>query len=127
MTMQHILPAIVAAVFALSMVPAHAEMKSQWVEYSHGDKVTGRRPAVLVAHAREGMTPKTQQLTELWAKLGYVSFAADIFGYGQGVLPKNIEEMTAQTNIYSKDRPLMRARAQAGYDTLIKNPMVDVT
>jgi dienelactone hydrolase len=138
MTMQHILPAVVAAVFALSVVPAHPEMKSQWVEYSHGDtklkaymayddKVTGRRPAVLVAHAREGMTPKTQQLTELWAKLGYVSFAADIFGYGQGVLPKNIEEMTAQTNIYSKDRALMRARTQAGFDTLVKNPMVDAS
>src|SRR5215468_8368757 len=136
MTMQHILPAIVAAVFALSMVPARAEMKSQWIEYTQGDtklkaymayddKVTGRRPAVLVAHAREGMTPKTLELTELWAKLGYVSFAADIFGYGQGVLPKDVPEMTAQTEIYSKDRPLMRARTQAGYDTFMKNPMVD--
>ena len=48
-------------------------MKSQWVEYSHGDtklkaymayddKVSGKRPAVLVVHAREGMTPKTQAL-----------------------------------------------------------------
>src|SRR5215813_13609185 len=138
MTMQHILPAIVAAVFALSVVPAPAEMKSPWGEYSHGhtklkaymgydDKVTCRRPAVRVAHAREGMTPKTQQLTELWAKLGYVSFAADIFGYGQGILPKDVPEMTAQTQIYSKDRPLMRARTQAGYDTLIKNPIVDAS
>ena len=80
---------------------------------AYDDKVTGRRPAVLVAHAREGMTPKTLQLTEIWAKLGYVSFATDIFGYGQGVLPKNVEEMTAQTTIYSKDRALMRARTQA--------------
>src|SRR5438034_3403842 len=136
MTMQHILLAVLAAVFSLSVVPARAEMKNQWVEYSHGetklkaymvydDKVTGRRPAVFVAHAREGMTPKTQQLTEIWAKLGYVSFAADIFGYGQGVLPKNVEEMQAQTAIYTKDRALMRARTQAGFDTLIKNPMVD--
>ena len=117
-------------------MPARAEMKNQWVEYSHGetklkaymvydDKVTGRRPAVFVVHAREGMTPKTLQLTETWAKLGYVSFATDIFGYGQGVLPKNVEEMTAQTTIYSKDRALMRARTQAGYDTLVKKPMVD--
>jgi dienelactone hydrolase len=79
-------------------------MKSQWVEYSHGDtklkaymayddKVSGKRPAVLVFHAREGMTPKTQALTELWAKFGYVSFAADIFGYGEGVLPKDVPEM----------------------------------
>lgn len=136
--MQHILPAVLAALFTLSAVPAQAEMKSQWIEYSHGDtklkaymayddKVTGRRPAVLVAHARSGMSPQTLKLTDIWAKLGYVSFAADIFGYGQGVLPKNIEEMTAQTNIYNKDRALMRARTQAGYDALIKHPMVDAS
>jgi len=136
MTMQRLIPAIAAAAFAFAAGPAQAEMKTQWVEYSHGnvklkaymaydDKVSGRRPAVFVAHAREGMTPKTQQLTELWAKLGYVSFAADIFGYGQGILPKDVPEMTAQTEIYSKDRALMRARTQAGFDTLVKNPMVD--
>jgi dienelactone hydrolase len=130
------LPTILAAAFAFAAGPAQAEMKSQWVEYSHGDtklkaymayddKVSGKRPAVLVVHAREGMTPKTQALTELWAKLGYVSFAADIFGYGQGVLPKDVPEMQAQTAIYSDDRPLMRARTQAGYEALLKNPMVD--
>jgi dienelactone hydrolase len=136
MTIQRIIPAVLAAAFAFATGPAKAEMKTQWVDYSHGDvklkgylayddKNTGRRPAVLVAHAREGMTPKTQQLTETWAKMGYVSFAADIFGYGQGILPKDVPEMTAQTNIYSKDRQLMRSRTQAGYDTLLKNPMVD--
>jgi dienelactone hydrolase len=129
------LPAVLAA-FVLAAGPARAEMKTEWVEYNHGDtklkaymayddKVTGKRPAILMIHAREGMTPKTLQLTEMWAKLGYVSFAADIFGYGQGVLPKDVPEMTAQTEIYSKDRPLMRARTQAGFDALIKNPMVD--
>src|SRR4029077_5944260 len=138
MTMQHILPAVLAAVFSLSAVPAQAEMKSQWVEYSHGDtklkaymayddKITGRRPAVLVAHARSGMSPQTLKLTEIWAKLGYVSFAADIFGYGQGVLPKDVAEMRAQTAIYTKDRTLMRARTQAGFDALVKNPMVDAS
>ena len=40
----------------------------------------------------------------MWAKLGYVAFAADIFGYGEGVLPKNVEEMSAQTTIFRKDR-----------------------
>ena len=135
MTLLRILPIILAAAFAFAG-PARAEMKTQWVEYSHGDtklkaymayddRVTGKRPAVLVAHAREGMTPKTQELTEIWAKLGYVSFAADIFGFGQGVLPKDVPEMQAQVAIYSNDRPLMRARTQAGFDTLLKNPMVD--
>ena len=109
---------------------------SQWVEYSHGDtklkaymiyddKVTGKRPAVLMIHARDGMTATTQKNAEIWAKLGYVVFAADIFGFGQGVLPKNVDEMQAQTEIYAKNHPLMRARTKAGWDTLVKNPMVD--
>jgi dienelactone hydrolase len=138
MTMLRMLPAFLAATFALAAGPVFAELKSQWVEYSHGntklkaymvydDKVTGRRPAVLMIHAREGMTPKTMQLAEIWARLGYVSFAADIFGYGEGVLPKDVPEMTAQTTIYVNDRPLMRARTQAAFDTLLKNPMVDAT
>src|SRR5271166_1293098 len=136
MTMLRMLPIILAGAFALAAGPAQAEIKSQWVEYSHGDtklkaymayddKETGARPAVLMIHAREGMTPKTLKLAEIWANLGYVSFAADIFGYGQGVLPKDVPEMQAQTAIYTNDRALMRARTQAGFDTLIKNPMVD--
>ena len=134
--MLRILLTILAAAFTLAAGPAQAEMKSQWVEYSHGDtklkaymayddNVTGRRPAVLMIHAREGMTPKTLQLAEIWANLGYASFAADIFGYGQGVLPKDVPEMQTQTAIYTNDRALMRARTQAGFDTLIKNPIVD--
>ncbi len=136
MTMLRMLAAALAAAFAFAVGTARAEMKKEWVEYGHGDtklkaymayddQGTGKRPAVLMIHAREGMTPKTLSLAETWAKLGYVSFAADIFGYGQGVLPKDVPEMQAQTAIYTKDRPLMRARTQAGFDTLIKNPMVD--
>jgi len=65
MTMRRMLPVFLVTVFALATDPAQAEMKSQWVEYAHGDtklkaymvyddKVTGRRPAVLMIHAREG-------------------------------------------------------------------------
>ena len=115
---------------------ARAEVKGQWVEYTYGgtklkaymaldDQISGKRPAVFVVHAREGMTAKTRNLTEMWAKLGYVAFAADIFGYGQGILPKTVEEMTVQTDIYGKDRPLMRARTQAGFDAMLAQPMVD--
>jgi len=136
--MLRLLPAAVAAVAVFAAVPASAEMKKEWVEYSQGgmklkaymaydDKITGKRPAVFVVHAREGMTPKTQQLTELWAQRGYVAFATDMFGYGQGILPKDVPEMTAQTQIFRKDPALTKARTQAGYDMLIKNPMVDAS
>ena len=67
MTTLRMLPTILAAVFAFAAGPAQAEMKSQWVEYSHGDtklkaymayddKVSGKRPAVLVAHAIEPLS-----------------------------------------------------------------------
>ena len=136
MTITRILPAILAAVFALVAGSAQAEVKKGWIDYTHGtkklkgyavydDAKNGKRPAILMIHAREGMTPKTLALTEMWAKLGYVAFAADIFGYGEGVLPKNVEEMSAQTTIFRKDRPLTRSRTQAGWDALVKHPLVD--
>src|SRR5258708_5952701 len=121
MSMLRMLSAALAAAFAFAAGPALAEMKSQWVEYSHGDaklkaymayddKIAGKRPAVFMIHARDGMTQTTLHHAEIWAKLGYVSFAADIFGYGQGVLPKDVPEMQAQTDIYTKNHALMRAR-----------------
>jgi dienelactone hydrolase len=129
---------IAALIFtaAFTATAAQAEIKSQWVEYSHGDmklkgylayddSVTGKRPAILMIHDRAGMQPYTQQHAESYAKLGYVAFVADFFGYGQGILPKDVPEAQAQMGIYTKDRALMKARAQAGYDTLLKNPMVD--
>jgi dienelactone hydrolase len=136
MTMLRMFAAAVVAVAFVAAGPAQAEMKTQWVEYSHGDlklkgylayddKVTGRRPAILMIHDRAGMQPYTLKHAETWAKLGYVSFAADFFGYGQGVLPKDVPEAQAQMGIYTKDRALMKARAKIGYDTLLKNPMVD--
>jgi dienelactone hydrolase len=138
MIMLRMLAAVLAALFVFALSPAQAQLKTQWVEYGHGgmkfkaymahdEKATGKRPAVLMIHAREGMTPKTQQLTELWGKLGYVSFAADMFGYGQGILPKNVEEMQAQTAIFRKDPALTKARTQAALDTLLKQPMVDAS
>src|SRR5262249_35900571 len=131
-------PVLLAAGVALAVAPAQAEMKRDWAEYSHGDtklkayvayddSVSGKRPAVLMMHAREGMTAKTRELAEIWARLGYISFVADMFGYGQGVLPKDVPEMQAQTAIYNNDRALMRARAQAGFDALLKDPNVDAT
>ena len=139
MTTMRFVAILFAAAFAVVQAgTVQAELKQEWVEYAHGDTklkgylvyddaITGKRPAVLMIHARQGMTPVTMAQAEIWAKLGYVSFAADFFGFGQGVLPKDIPEMQAQTAIYNKDRALMKARAQAGFDTLIKNPMVDTS
>jgi dienelactone hydrolase len=129
-------PMILAAalVAILQTMPAAAEFRTRTVDYKHGDTALegylayddsppNKRPGVLLLHRRDGMTDLTRKNTEMLAKLGYVVFAADMFG--QSIRPKSVPEMTAQTDIYNKDRALMRARAQAGFDILRQSPMVD--
>lgn len=120
--------------FALYAGTAQAAIKTQPVEYNHGstplkgylvydDSVSGKRPGVLLVHYRGGLAETTLKNAEMIARLGYVVFAEDIFG--KDVLPKTVPEMTALTDIYNKDRALMRTRAQAGFDVLRQHPMVD--
>ena len=95
MTMLRMLTAVFIVACALGAGAARAELKNQWIEYTHGDaklkgylvwddKASGKRPAVLMIHARDGMSPKNLKLAEIWAGMGYVTFMADIFGYGEG-------------------------------------------
>jgi dienelactone hydrolase len=120
----------------LQLGPAAAQLQTQTVEYKHAGtamegyltydaNTTGKRPGVLLVHRRDGMTDFTRKHADMIAKLGYVVFAADIFG--KGVLPKDIPEMQAETAKYSKDRVFMRARAEAGLDMLQQNTMVDAS
>lgn len=126
-----LLPVISAGLLA---APARAEMKTQWVDYTQGstalqgylaydDAVAGKRPGILLLHRRDGMSELTLQNAQMYARQGYVVFAPDIFG--KSVRPTTVAEQEAQSRLYSADRPLMRARATAGLDILLKNPMVD--
>ena len=122
-----------AVVMALSMTGvAHAEIKTQWIDYRQGDTplrgylayddaVQGPRPGVLLLHRRDGMSALTLKNAEMVARLGYVVFAPDVFG----AVPKDVEEEKAQSARFNQDRPLMRARAQAGLDVLRASPRVD--
>src|SRR6267154_1513125 len=125
---------LAAAAMTLLAGAAQAAMKTQWIDYKqsntalsgylvYDDAVQGRRPGVLMIHDRSGFSAGTLADAEMIAKLGYVVFAEDIFG--KGVVPKSVPEMTELITIYDKDRPLMRARALAGFDVLKAQPMVD--
>jgi len=114
--------------------PARAEIKTQWIEYKQGgtalrgylaydDAIKDKRPGVLLVHRRDGMSALTLKNAEMVAKLGYVVFAPDIFG----VVPTKTEEEVEQSTKFNNDRPLMRARAEAGLDILRSNPMVDTS
>jgi dienelactone hydrolase len=115
-------------------VTAEAAVKTKIVEYKQGDTVlegylawddakSGDRPGVLVVHEWTGINAHIRQRTEALAKLGYVAFAADI--YGKGVRPTAPSDAANTAGIYKNDRKLMRARARAGLEELKKQKFVD--
>jgi dienelactone hydrolase len=113
---------------------AEAKVKTQLVEYKQGtvvlegflaydDAKPGKLPGVLVVHAWMGLDDDARGRAQKLAELGYVAFAADI--YGKGVRPTNRDEAAKQAGTYKKDRALMRLRVAAALAELVKNPKVD--
>ncbi|RII30599.1 MAG: dienelactone hydrolase [Geobacter sp.] len=124
---------LMLAALALS-VNAEAAVKTKVIEYKQGDTVlegylawddtkTVKRPGILVVHEWTGLGPYVKRRAEMLARLGYVAFAADI--YGKGVRPSTPAEAAKTAAIYKDDRPLMRARARAGLDILKTRKYVD--
>ena len=128
-------PAVFAvALGLLAAAPAQAAVKTEKVEYTHGDAVlegvvayddssNSRRPGVLVVHEWKGLGPYAQRRAEQLAQLGYVAFAVDM--YGKGVRAKDHEEAGKLSGIYRNNRTLTRGRIQAALDVLRQNPLVD--
>jgi dienelactone hydrolase len=125
-----------AAVTGLQASRAQAAIKTQWVDYkqsdtalrgylAYDDSSTAKRPGVLLVHRRDGMSDLTLQNAEMVAKQGYVVFAPDIFG--KDAQPKDVQQQIEQSTYYNKNRPLMRARTQSGFDILRQNPQVDTS
>ena len=118
----------------LALGPVRAEIRTQVIEYKQGDTTLegylayddarkGKRPGVLVYHTWTGVGDYIRMRTEMLARLGYVAFAPDI--YGKGVHPKPPKESAAEMGKYTKNRPLLRARVQEGFEILRSNPNVD--
>ncbi|GFE61144.1 dienelactone hydrolase family protein [Geobacter sp. AOG2] len=125
---------MVAAALSCWAASAEAAVKTKVIEYKQGDAVlegylawddakTGKRPGVLVVHEWTGLGPYVKKRAEMLAKLGYVAFAADI--YGKGVRPATPADAARVAAIYKDDRPLMRARARAGLEVLKGQKFVD--
>lgn len=125
---------ILALVFALlPFSNAHAAVQVETVEYKDGatvlegllaydDAVKDRRPGVVVVHDWMGISDNTRQRITQLAGLGYVAFAADI--YGKGVRPKNAQEAGGLAGKFKGDRAMLRARVNAALETLRKSPRV---
>jgi len=122
------------ALLAMLWGNAHAALKTEAVEYRHGDTVLegymayddavqGKRPGVLVVHEWWGHNPYVRKRAEQLARLGYVAFALDM--YGKGKTTKDAKQAGEWAAAFRDDRKFGRARAGAGLEVLKKHPLVD--
>jgi dienelactone hydrolase len=114
---------------------AQAKMITKTVEYkqdgttfkgclAYDDALQGRRPGVLVVHEWWGLNDFARQKAEQLAGLGYVAFAADM--YGNGLVASDPQEAARLANeLRVKNQPLLRARARAALRALSEVPQVD--
>ncbi len=111
-----------------------AAVKGQTVAYKQGDAALegflayddaqeGKRPGVIVVPDWMGMSEHYNGIAKKLAGMGYIAFAADI--YGKEVRPKTSKEAGAQSSKFKKDRKLMRARVNAALNELKKDARVD--
>ncbi len=118
----------------ITAIPVKAEIRTSVIEYKHGDtilegylafddEIKGPRPGVMVVHAWKGLGKYEKRRARELAKLGYVAFAADI--YGKGIRPQNNQEAAKQATIYRSNRKLMRERALAGLRVLKRQRLVN--
>jgi dienelactone hydrolase len=126
---------ILSTIFALAATTmAHAAVKGQMIEYkqdgvtmegylAYDDTITGKRPGILVVHEWKGLNDFAKKRADMLAQLGYVAFAADI--YGKGVRPSTNEAAGAEAGKYKNNRPLLRQRVLAALDVLKNQPNVD--
>lgn len=90
---------------------------------AYDDAQKGKRPAVLIVHEWWGLNDYPKKRAEMIAKLGYVAFAADM--YGKGVIAKTPEEAGKLASQFRQDRMLTRKRITAALDVLKKYDFVD--
>jgi dienelactone hydrolase len=91
----------------------------------YDDVNSEKRPGIIVVHDWRGLTDYTRTRADMLAQLGYVAFAADI--YGKGVRPRNVSEYGKQASIYKSDRSLFRERTRAAYQAFLKQPLLDAS
>jgi dienelactone hydrolase len=124
------------AVVAVGGLAAAADVKSKKVEYKVGeesfagvmywdDASKDKRPGVVVFHEWWGLDDHAKAKAEELAKLGYVAFAADLYGDAK-VVDTTDHAMTMATGL-RKDPKVWRARALAAAGELVKFDKTDPT
>lgn len=124
---------LTAGVVFLMVGSVEAKLVTQAVEYKAGDvtlvgylayddAVEGRRPGVLIFPEWWGVNDYAKRRAEQVARLGYVAFAADM--YGQGRATTDARQAGAWAGEV-RGGPAWRERARAAFEILVGHERVD--
>ena len=89
---------------------------------AYDDSVSNPRPGILLVHEWWGLTDNIRRKADDLARLGYVAFAADM--YGKGVVTNDPKEASRLAGGFYGN-PLMAERANAGLQELLKTGLAD--
>ena len=109
-------------------------MQTHDVDYRHGavnlrgylafdETAAERRPGVLVFHEGLGLGDFAMARARMLAELGYVAFAADMFGDRRQA--RNLQEVAKLVGDLRNEPQTLRARGRAALATLAALPQVD--
>jgi dienelactone hydrolase len=112
---------------------AYANIVTESVSYTQGEKtftgymayddsLKGPLPGVLVVHEWWGLNDYARKRTEQLAKMGYVAFAADMYGGG---ITTSDPQTASKWSAEIKETPLIRTRSQYALEQLKNHPRVD--
>jgi len=118
----------------LSAPAAQAELRHQTIHYSDGDtplrgylswddSFQGPRPGVMVVHEWWGLNDYARARADKLAKLGYVAFAADMYGDRQ--VTRHPSQAQQWMSTITADVGHWRQRARVGLQQLRNNPLTD--
>ena len=126
--------ALLAATLFLAAA-AEAKVVTRTIAYDHDgqklqgylaydDAKSGPRPGVLVIHEWWGLNDYTKMRARQLAEMGYVAFAADM--YGDGRTTRDPKEAQAWSSAVSSQPGMLAARSKAGLDVMRKEKVTDV-
>ncbi|MCH9698419.1 MAG: dienelactone hydrolase family protein [Gammaproteobacteria bacterium] len=126
---------ITLIVFVVSSPMTIAEIKSTVIDYtidgkpfqgylSYDDKLTGKRPGVIVVHEWWGHNNYARKRAEMLAELGYTAFALDM--YGKGKLADHPDNAQAYMQSVMSNMGVMEQRFNQAWTLLKQQPTVDL-
>ncbi len=101
-----------------------SDSKSYEGYLAYDDSGPAKKAGILVVHEWNGVGDHVKSRVEELAKLGFVAFAADI--YGAGIRPNNPKDAGLEATKYKTNRSLLRARANLALEQLKRSPRVDI-